>query len=109
MDNDAVVLMHNQVGRFTGAEVLPAAVAPRYRAAWDAAWQAAVPFGSTGRRIRSSAGAGKEQPEEDQVRRWRLRDETGCPAPCASCVRPPASQESERLSRRDCPSRGSHA
>jgi len=35
MDNEAVVLMHYQAGRFTGAEVLPPAIAPRYRAARD--------------------------------------------------------------------------
>ena len=44
MDNEAVVLMDYQAGRFTGAEVLSAAIAPRYRAARDAAWQAAESF-----------------------------------------------------------------
>ena len=45
MDNATVVKMHYQAGRFVGAYVPPTAVLPRYRAARDAAWQAAIPFG----------------------------------------------------------------
>ena len=44
MDDTTVVRMHYEAGRFVGAEVLPVDVLPRYRAARDAAWQAAVPF-----------------------------------------------------------------
>ncbi len=44
MDDATVVRMGYQAGRFIGAEELPAAVLPRYRAARDAAWQAAIPF-----------------------------------------------------------------
>jgi hypothetical protein len=44
MDDATVVRMHYDAGRFLGAEVLPAKVLPRYRAARDAAWQAAIPF-----------------------------------------------------------------
>jgi hypothetical protein len=47
MDDRDVVLMHyDQRCRFTGASVLPPSELPRYRAARDAAWAAAEPFGS---------------------------------------------------------------
>ena len=44
MDNAAVVRMYYRDARFIGAEVLPDALLPRYRAARDAACQGAVPF-----------------------------------------------------------------
>ena len=44
MDDATVVRMYYQVGRFIGAEMLPAGDLPRYRAARDAAWQEAIPF-----------------------------------------------------------------
>lgn len=45
MDDATVVKMHYQAGRFVGAYVPPTAVLPRYRAARDASWAAAIPFG----------------------------------------------------------------
>ena len=44
MDNHTVILMHYRSSRFAGAEVLSPAIAPRYRAARDAAWHSAEPF-----------------------------------------------------------------
>jgi hypothetical protein len=44
MDDATVVRMQYRDARFIGAEVLPDALLPRYRAARDAAWQEAVPF-----------------------------------------------------------------
>jgi len=44
MDDATVVTMSYERGRYVGAEVLPAGLLPRYRAARDAAWQSAVPF-----------------------------------------------------------------
>jgi hypothetical protein len=44
MDDATVVRMIYDRGRYVGAEVLPARMLPRYRAARDAAWQGAVQF-----------------------------------------------------------------
>lgn len=45
VDNGLVAVMHyDEDGRYLGATVPPPAEVPRYRAARDAAWQAAMPF-----------------------------------------------------------------
>jgi hypothetical protein len=45
VDDRAAVRMHYDTsGRYLGAEVVPDAALPRYLAARDAAWEAAVPF-----------------------------------------------------------------
>lgn len=40
----AVQMRYDPAGRFLGAEIAPAQAVPRYRAARDAAWEAALPF-----------------------------------------------------------------
>jgi hypothetical protein len=43
-DDRAVVMRYSPAGQFLGAEIAPERDVPRYRAARDAAWAAAVPF-----------------------------------------------------------------
>jgi hypothetical protein len=43
-DDQAVSMRYDPAGRFIGADIAPAQAVPQYRAARDAAWEAAVPF-----------------------------------------------------------------
>jgi hypothetical protein len=43
-DDQAVLMRYDSGGRFLGAEIASAQAVPHYRAAREAAWQAAVPF-----------------------------------------------------------------